>query len=225
MKNLSKRLLTIASFVKEGSFIADIGSDHCLLPIFLCKEGKISGAFAVDNKPGPYERMVLAINSSGFKEIISASLSSGIEKLDPRADTVILAGMGGILISEILLNHKENLKNVKNIIVDAHTDMHEVYKALSSLGYALKDSRFLLDNEKPYDVMLWEKASEKVTYSDKEMKYGLFNLSKPNDDWRKYYSHRIEINKKLISMLPKGNEKIALLEKEDNEIEEILNTL
>lgn len=222
MKNLSKRLLTIASFVKKGSFVADIGSDHCLLPIFLCEEEKIVGAFAVDNKPGPYERMVKAINSSGYKDKITASLSSGIESLDPRADTVVLAGMGGFLISEILLSHKEKLENVKNVIVDAHTDMQEVYKALSGLGFELKESKFLLDNGKPYDVMLWERSEKDISYSEMEMKYGFFNLTNPNDDWKEFYVRRMSTNEKIISSLPKENEKILLLKKENEEIKNIL---
>ena len=72
MKRLSNRLLKLAEFIVPGSFIADIGSDHCLLPIFLCEQNLIEGAFAVDNKEGPYSRMIKAIKDAGLEDIMYA---------------------------------------------------------------------------------------------------------------------------------------------------------
>ena len=223
MKRLSNRLLKLAEFIVPGSFIADIGSDHCLLPIFLCEQNLIRGAFAVDNKEGPYNRMVKAIKDAGLENKISYSLSSGIEKLDPRCDTVVLAGMGGRLISEILTSHKERLKNVNDIVIDAHTDLYIVYETLTSLGYKIENGFFLMDKGKPYDIMRWKKAEKEPSYSYMEKKYGYFNVKHPNDSWKDYYQKQIEIIAKIRSSLLPNSQKAVELTTEINEIQSILN--
>ena len=182
----------------------------------------VTGAFAVDNKKGPYGRMVEAIKEAGLEEKISPSLSDGIEKLDPRCDTIVLAGMGGRLISEILTSHKERLVNVKYILVDAHTDLEFVYDALASLGYEIEMSEFLIDKDKPYDIMRWRKAVTKPSYTSLEKKYGYFNVRKPNKAWRDYYSRQIEVSENIKKVLPKDSGKIQELEAQIRETKNIL---
>ena len=223
MKRLSNRLLKLAEFIVPGSFIADIGSDHCLLPIFLCEQNLIKGAFAVENKEGPYNRMVKAIKDAGLEDKIAYSLSSGIEKLDPRCDTVVLAGMGGRLISEILTSHKERLDNVQHILVDAHTDLDIVYETLTSLGYEIEMGHFLMDKGKPYDIMRWKKSEKEPQYSDIEKKYGYFNVKHPNEAWKQYYERQLGILEKIKSSLPSDSQKAGELEVEISEIKNILN--
>ena len=223
MKKLSNRLTKLAEFIVPGSFIADIGSDHCLLPIFLCEEGKIAGAFAVENKEGPYTRMVKAIKESGYEDMIAYSLSDGIEKLDSRCDTVILAGMGGRLISEILSSHKERLENVKYIVVDAHTDLEIVYETLASLNYEIEKSLFFLDKDKPYEVMRWKKANKKPVYTCLERKYGYFNVKDPNEAWKEYYTKQVRILERIKRALPMNSLKADELADEIEEVESILN--
>lgn len=222
MKKLSNRLLKLAEYVVPGSFVADIGSDHCLLPIFLCQQGLVTGAFAVDNKKGPYGRMLDAIKEAGLEDKISHSLSDGIEKLDPRCDTVVLAGMGGRLISEILTSHKERLENVRYILVDAHTDLEFVYDALASLGYEIEMSTFIIDKDKPYDIMRWKKANTNPSYTATEKKYGYFNVRHPNEAWREYYTRQIEVSENIKRALPKDSSKIKELDTQINEIKDIL---
>ena len=222
MKRLSNRLLKLAEFIVPGSFIADIGSDHCLLPIFLCEQNLIEGAFAVDNKEGPYSRMVKAIKDAGLEDKISYSLSNGIEKLDPRCDTVVLAGMGGRLISEILTSHKERLENVEYIVIDAHTDLFIVYETLVSLGYEIEMSFFLVDKDKPYDIMRWKKAEKEAHYSSFEKKYGYFNVRQPNEAWKHYYEKQLKILEKIKGSLSADSKKAGELGAEINEIKTIL---
>ena len=222
MKKLYNRLLKLAEYVVTGSFVADIGSDHCLLPIFLCQEGMVRGAFAVDNKKGPYGRMVEAIKEAGLEDKISHSLSDGIEKLDSRCDTVVLAGMGGRLISEILTSHKERLENVRYILVDAHTDLEFVYEALASLGFEIEMSTFLIDKGKPYDIMRWRKAETKPSYTALEKKYGYFNVRHPNEAWKEYYARQIEVSENIKKALSKDSDKIKELDAQINEIKNIL---
>ena len=93
---LSERLKLVASFVPEGSRIADIGTDHGYVPIYLAEIGKIKSALAMDVRKGPLARADEHIeeyrHDVGDAAIsIETRLSNGLEKLQAKeADTVIL---------------------------------------------------------------------------------------------------------------------------------------
>ena len=130
--------------------------------------------------------------------------------------------MGGFLISEILKAHPEKLKNIKTIIVDAHTDIAEVYETLSSFSYELKESCFLMDKEKPYDVMKWNKVEKPVSYSYMEKRYGAFNIKSPNNEWKAYYHHYLDVLNNIKTKVVNDQNKLAEIEKEISEISSIL---
>jgi len=102
---LSKRLEQVASMVTKGNIIADIGTDHGYVPIYLVEKGICPKAYAMDINQGPIESAIKNIENYGLSEKIQAIKSNGLEKLEPeKADTIIIAGMGGELIVNILEN-------------------------------------------------------------------------------------------------------------------------
>ena len=109
---LSKRLQAIYDMVPNG-VVADIGSDHGKLIISLFQNGIISKGYAIENKKGPYSRLVKAIEDSGCSDSIVPMFSDGISELPSDVDTIVIAGMGGFNIIEILKAHPLKLKNVK----------------------------------------------------------------------------------------------------------------
>ena len=98
---LSKRLQAIYDMVPNG-VVADIGSDHGKLIISLFQNGIISKGYAIENKKGPYSRLVKAIEDSGCSDSIVPMFSDGISELPSDVDTIVIAGMGGFNIIEIL---------------------------------------------------------------------------------------------------------------------------
>jgi tRNA (adenine22-N1)-methyltransferase len=197
---LSKRLETVASFVDKGASIADVGSDHAELPIFLFDQGAINFAEAIENKPGPYSVMEKALSHSGFLSHCRLSLSDGVAELDPQVDTVVLAGMGGPLIVRILNSHKEKLGHVKTIIVDAHSERPLVIGALAALGYRLSDNAFFFEADIAYDVMKWQRSPVAVAYSPKERLFGPLNLLRKPAAWVAYWSKERE---RLLALVQK----------------------
>jgi tRNA (adenine22-N1)-methyltransferase len=185
---LSKRLEAVASFVDEGASVADVGSDHAELPIFLLSRGTISFAEAIENKPGPYSVMEKALSRSGFLSHCRLSLSDGVAELDPQVDTVVLAGMGGPLIVRILSSHQEKLGHVKTIIVDAHSERPLVTGALATLGFRLSDNAFFFEAGIAYDIMKWRRSPEAVAYSPQELLFGPLNLRRKPPAWVAYWS-------------------------------------
>ena len=109
---LSKRLEQVASMVTKGNIIADIGTDHGYVPIYLVEKGICPKAYAMDINQGPIESAIKNIENYGLSEKIQAIKSNGLEKLEPeKADTIIIAGMGGELIVNILENGLAKLEN------------------------------------------------------------------------------------------------------------------
>ncbi len=220
MKKLSKRLLTIADMVDDGANIADIGSDHCSLPIYLFERGRIKHAFAVENKKGPYARMKKAIDDSKFP--IIPSLSDGLDELPENVDTIILAGMGGNLIIDILKKWNNKTRSVETIIVDAHNDRPKLTKYLSENGFSLAMNEFISDGGKHYDVMKWKRSNSIPSYSELEIKYGPLNIRKKPEEWKKWLQNQIDAINISIGNIDQKNGRRKELEGERREMEELL---
>lgn len=187
MKNLSLRLEKIASFVDDGAYLADVGSDHGALPIYLLNSGKISFAEAIENKKGPFERLKKAVGENVLnQDKILLSFSSGISDLDPKINEVVIAGMGGRLISSILLEHKEKLDNVDTLIIDAHSEWDVVLSTLATLSYKVVEEAFFFESDIFYSVWKAKKSDEKVAYSKAEMLFGPLESHRKGEDWQRF---------------------------------------
>ncbi|MCR5349210.1 MAG: class I SAM-dependent methyltransferase [Bacilli bacterium] len=171
-KRLSKRLSAIADLVPQGAYVADVGSDHAWLPIFLVESGKIDWAMAIDNKIGPYLRMKENVASSAAKNHIVCSCSDGISALSDGVDTLIVAGMGGRLACEILEAHPEKLGNVRTIIVDPHRDLMAVRKRVTELGFHIEEETMVKEDRIYYTVIRFVRGFPEVPYSPNELAFG-----------------------------------------------------
>lgn len=181
---LSQRLLTIASFLKEGAVVADIGADHGLLSMYLVENKIAKKVIAVENKPGPFS--ILENNTKKYPEI-TISFSDGISEIPEDVDTVVIAGMGGILISNILLKNKDQLDHVKFIVIDAHRDLDVVRKTLQDLGYEFEKETLVL-GAVFYNVISVRRGKSKL--QPLELEFG-FNI-KQDPLFEEYRNHLLK---------------------------------
>ena len=171
---LSKRLQTISDFVKKGAVVADIGTDHAHIPIYLIKNNIISKAYACDINAGPLEKAKENINYYGVKNI-ELRLSNGLEKLKTdEADTFIIAGMGGELITDILERGRRFFESKRKFILSPHTKIDEVRKYLLSNGFEITKEDMCIDEGKFYTVMEAKYTENKEMYSEAEFLYGKY---------------------------------------------------
>ena len=200
-----KRLDVIVSFIDEGASIADVGSDHCYVPINAFNSRKIKYAQAIENKKGPYERMLKEIQKADLKGRIIPSLSDGLDNLSKEVNTLVIAGMGGKLIKEILHKNENKLDNIETIIVDAHNDRPILISYLESIHYHLIDNDFFYEGKIAYDVMKWVKGEPEKPYSEEEIFFGPLNLKKKEDSWIEYWRKEKNRIQDLVSIqsLPK----------------------
>lgn len=103
MVKLTNRLLAAASLVRGGGIVADIGTDHAYLPIYLLQNSKVRAAIAADIGTGPLENAAKSVEYYNLKNEIELRLSDGLKSFSPDdADEFVFAGMGGTLITEKL---------------------------------------------------------------------------------------------------------------------------
>jgi len=178
MIRLSKRLSAIANFVDKCAVVADVGSDHGLLLIYLASLGKIAKGYGIENKPGPYQILKHNLESHSEAEL-KPLLQDGISNLEKDVDTIVLAGLGGDTIVGILKNGVANLKNVKTIITDSHTSIGEVRRHIVALGFIIKDEALVLEKDKYYEICKFVKSDERPAYSDFEYRRGPIIIKSP----------------------------------------------
>ncbi|EHO51817.1 hypothetical protein HMPREF9099_01746 [Lachnospiraceae bacterium oral taxon 082 str. F0431] len=177
---LSKRLQTIADFVKKGAVVADIGTDHAHIPIYLIKNNIISRAYACDINAGPLEKAKENINYYGVKNI-ELRLSNGLEKLKTdEADTFIIAGMGGELIIDILDRGQGFFDKKNTFILSPHTKIEEVRNYLLRKGLKILKEDMCIDEGKFYTVMEAVYMGKTFSYTKGELLFGKYLIDNKN---------------------------------------------
>ena len=122
---------SVRILMTEGASVADIGTDHGYIPIYLMKEGIASKVIALDINKGPLERARLHIVGNGLKGQIETRLSDGLCKVMPgEVDTMIAAGMGGALVIKILTEGKKVVDSLTACILQPQSEIWKVRKYL-----------------------------------------------------------------------------------------------
>lgn len=190
--DISRRLETIAEMVSRNSIVCDVGTDHGYLAIYLIKQGISPKVIAMDVAKGPLSKAKANILAYGCEEFIETRLSDGVEKLAVNeAQTVIMAGMGGILINRLLENGQEVLASVDELILSPHTDVCLVRKFLHKHGYAIDDEQMVLEEGKYYVIIKAVHGNEQM-YSECEYEYGKHLFKKKNPILQQYLSKELE---------------------------------
>ena len=176
---LSKRLLLAASFAQKGDFVADVGTDHAYLPIYLYTRGVIRGAVVSDVNEGPIERAAKNIAEFSCQKAIIPLLSDGLSKIDEYSpDTVFILGMGGELIVNIL-SRAEWIRDKKpKLVLQAMTHTEILREYLLKNGFAIRDEA-LVDDGKIYQITVAEYTDDKISDADiLELRFGKINLER-----------------------------------------------
>lgn len=169
---LSIRLQAVANLVSEGMVIADIGTDHGYIPIYLIKNGKSPKAYAMDVNKGPLLRAQAHIEEHGLTTLIETRQSDGAKNLKcGECDAIVIAGMGGGLTIRIMEEGKEIFKSLKEFVLQPQSELSKVREYLVRQGYCIIQEDMVLDAGKFYPMMkVVNKKS--LPYNEVELCYG-----------------------------------------------------
>lgn len=218
---LSKRLQIIHDMIAYNAVVADVGSDHGKLMIALYESKRISRGYAIENKKGPYNHLVKTLTKEGIEDYIVPLFSDGISDLPPKVDTIVLAGMGGRLVIDILTSHKTKLKNVSTIIVDAHSCINKVREEISKLGYVISDEKMIKEDDIFYEIIKFYK-SDITFYSEHDLEFGPILVNEKPAVFKEKYQGRIKEIDRLLLVKNLPTSRINELKKEKKKIQSVL---
>lgn len=200
-KNLSERLKTVASFVKENTKLADIGSDHAYLPCYLVHTGKISNAIAGEVVKGPFESARKQVKSEGLEKQIDVRFGNGLEviQVEDHVQTVTIAGMGGPLIASILEAGKEKLNTVETLILQPNIHAKAIREWAIRNHWKIVDETILEEHSKIYEIIVLEKGE--MTLTEQELLIGPYLLTNTSSAFEKKWMNEISEWKRIIDQL------------------------
>jgi len=188
---LSPRLAAAAKLVGKGS-IADIGTDHALLPIHLVQSGH-PRALASDIKEGPCQRARINIYANGLHSKIKVVCCPGLNAVPEFApDNIVIAGMGGEMITSILGASDYPQKSRCRLVLQPQSMQDVLRRYLAENRFEITAETVVLDGGKYYQLMAAIYTGEVYQMTDTEYKLGRQNLeraakycSKTDTEWLK----------------------------------------
>lgn len=149
---LTPRLQAIADQIPQGSRVADVGTDHGYLPVWLLLNGRINHAIAADLREGPLNRAKETAQRFGTAERMSFRLCDGLSAISPEeADTVVIAGMGGETIASILRAAPWTKEGVY-LLLQPMTGFAELRQWLQNNGYAIIHEHITREGRRLYSI-------------------------------------------------------------------------
>jgi len=172
MIKLSKRLNKIAELVDFGASVIDVGTDHGYVPNFLC-ENKISrDIIATDISKNSLEKSIELTRELGNEKEIRNILANGI--VNEERDNIIIAGLGGIQIAEIIAKSIGIAKTSKKLILQPMQKANILRRELNNMGFEIFDEEIIYEDERYFEIILAKFSN----YKNEDLKEEDFYFSK-----------------------------------------------
>lgn len=219
--SLTPRLSAVASLVKGGGIIADIGTDHGYLPIFLLESGKVKGAIAADINKKPLENARKSVEEYGLTDKIQLRLSDGLRSFSQDdADEIIFAGMGGTLIAEKLAETPW-VKNEKiHYIFQPQSRAEDLRRFLFSNGFEIVEEKATHEGRRYYITFDAVYTGQTCSFSDGDCFIG--KLPK-TEDAKIHLAHQLSRLEEKCSALTLKGENTTSLSETITQIKEFIN--
>ncbi len=165
---ISQRLRIVGDFVTQKT-VADIGTDHAYVPIYLHKKGNVEKVIACDINKKPLQKAQQNIKLYHAENKIITRLGNGLQPLQPyEVDSIVISGMGGMLMIELMEQSPNIIKTVKELILCPHLDVTAVRKYLHNIGYVITDEKMIQEWDNFYTILRAIPGKQKY---DKEIEY------------------------------------------------------
>ena len=227
---LSSRLMQVGKQVPLGARLADIGSDHAYLPIYLVLKQQIPFAIAGEVVRGPYESAKKQVAKNGLENQIIVRLADGLAAIhaEDQIDAISIAGMGGALIRNILENGKQQgqLTGNETLILQPNVGEATLRNWLIRNDYEIRHEEILEENQKIYEIIVAIPSERNLSYSKKELFFGPILLKERSliflQKWQKELTNKQRVLKELTKAQELPLEKIAEVKEQLQWIEEVL---
>lgn len=168
---LSHRLKSLGDWLESCDTLADIGSDHAYLPIYLLKNDKIQQALIIEINEKPLKKAIDMTIKEKVNEQCRFFLSNGLRKVNVLASTYVLAGMGSETILDIIHQDIKTFRKANQIVIQSNSKWSFLRKKMHQLGFNLLDEKLILDRKKEY-LFLKYKYAKVENYTSQELNLG-----------------------------------------------------
>ncbi len=198
---LSDRLKTIADFVPLNSIVGDIGTDHGYLPVYLIEKGISKKVIASDISKNSLEKIIQLVKLKGLEDKIDIRLGDGLEVFKPfEVDTLVIAGMGGLLIRDILDKNKKIADSIVNFILQPNMASKELREYLYENSFEIVDEKLVKEAGKFYEIIFAKRGKDYVE-DDIYLEFGKRLFLNKDPLLKEYIQHKIAMVESIIGEL------------------------
>lgn len=216
---LSKRLNWIIEKINNVDTIMDIGTDHGYIPIYLIKNNIAKKVIASDINQEPLKKAKINAALDGVSDKIDLRLGGGLQPIkNKEAQAVIIAGMGGNLIRDILENDLDKVRNLDYLILQPAQNPEVLREYLYKNDYEILDEDLCIDENKYYELFkVRYKKGDYISLESIFYEISPFLLNKKLPLFKSYIESKIDKNKKVIEFIADDTEHAI---KRKNELKE-----
>ena len=196
---MSKRIRALAELVPSGSVLADIGTDHGLLPILAVEQGIVPKAYACDVAEGPLSQAEANIAQKGLQDSVLPILGSGFENVPEDCTSAVLAGMGYYTAVGILEDAMERLGSLEAVIVQINADVPMLRKWISDHHFTILKERTVEDRKKYYTAVVFCTKPHDA-YSEMQQYAGVEEVQEDRASWIEYLNWRRNGIRRIITL-------------------------
>jgi len=216
---LKGRLKLIYDMIPQCDILCDIGTDHALIPACALINKRCRRAIAADIRTGPLERARKTLMEYNLQDAMELRQGNGLEVISmDEADVIVLAGMGGVLITRLLADQLDKARKARRIIMQPMYAQEVVRPFLWEHGFAVTDEVLAREGRKLYQVLAASYDEEASALCKKDPLYAVIGegLVKNRDplleDW---LCDRIKRQRKIVDGLKKAAGPRPDLEREE----------
>ena len=229
MIKLSNRLKKIAELVDFGATVIDVGTDHGYVPNFLCEKKISRDIIATDISKNSLEKSIELTKKMGNEKFIRNILANGIVK--ENRDNIIIAGLGGIQIAEIILNSIEISKSAKKLILQPMQKTNILRRELNNMGFEIIDEEIIFEDDRYFEIIIAKFNAKKKSLDELDFYFSKSLINKKDKVYLAYLSERKVELEKILNKINKFNKRsikrrddlINLLKRTEEAIDEISN--
>ncbi len=226
MNGLSLRLQAIADQIPLGARVADIGSDHAYLPTFLAQTGTSSFIIAGEVNDGPFQSARKQIKAADLERFVHVRKGSGLSVVDPNeVNTIVIAGMGGSLITQILMDGIDKLSGVTQLVLQPNVGEEMVRRFGLEHGWELVEEQIIEEDDRIYEILSFVKGDAYKPYREQQvpiellLKVGPYLIRKKGYTFHKKWNIELAKRQQVLDQLKQSSNTTAVNRREKLEAE------
>lgn len=206
---LTPRLQAIADLIAPNSKVADVGSDHGYLAVYLYQMNKGIKPIASDVNAGPVENAKATLAEEGLLDAIEVRLGGGLLPYAlGETNIAVIAGMGGILIKDIIMESMDKVKAMDYLVLQPMTQQPFLRQWLVENGFEIFNERFVTEGAKFYEIFCI-KPGQMIVEDEicLDIGFGKNHLEQPMADYLDFLNHKLDKFKQVKTEIDeKGSE-------------------